>query len=126
MCSDYLITLFFIFSLNFCYKLCFFSSRIPRIFNCFNSDTFYFAPHLHWVFDFFARLFTVINSSINFFIYSMTGSEFRKGIGIFLGTGDSSPTYQQTISLHQLNAGKLCREYEYIYIFVKYFHYFSP
>jgi hypothetical protein len=79
------------------------SSRMSRILNCFNADTFYFAPHFQWVLDFFARLFTVINSSINFFIYSMPGSEFRRGIGSFLGTGDSSQTNQQPISLHQVN-----------------------
>ena len=89
-------------TLSFCVILELFS-RMPRILNCLNSDTFYFAPHLQWVFDFFARLFTVINSSINFFIYSMPGSEFRRGIGSFLGTGDSSQTFQQTISLHQVN-----------------------
>ena len=82
-----------------------FVSRMPRIFNCFYSDLIYSAPQFQWVFDFFARLFTVINSSINFFIYSMPGSDFRRGIDSFLGIGDSSQTYQQTISLNQVNSG---------------------
>ena len=33
----------------------------------------------------------------------MPGSDFRRGIGSFLGTGDSSQTCQQSISLHQVN-----------------------
>ena len=33
----------------------------------------------------------------------MPGSDFRRGIGSFLGTGDSSQACQQSISLHQVN-----------------------
>ena len=70
---------------------------------CFKIDTFYFAPQFQWIFDFVARLFTVINSSINFFIYSISGSDFRNGIGSCMGSSEPSQSTQQSTSLQRMS-----------------------
>ena len=82
------------------------SPRIPQILNCFDSGTFYFAPIAQWFADYIARLFIVINSSVNFFIYSISGSEFRKGLVSMVFCGVSVTPDQQSISMQRLTSGK--------------------
>ena len=51
--------------------------RIPSILRCFESGQYYFAPTTQWLIDLLARYLAILNSSINFFIYCLVGTEFR-------------------------------------------------
>ena len=62
-----------------------------------------FQSRLSQMWDFSARLFTVINSSINFFIYSISGSDFRDGMGSFMGSSESSQAPQQSMSVQRVS-----------------------
>ena len=59
--------------------------RIPTILKCFESGTFYFPPINQWLVDFLARYLAILNSSINFIIYCLVGSQFRNVLLEILG-----------------------------------------
>ena len=44
---------------------------------CYEAGHFYFAPTTQWLVDFIARYLAILNSSINFFIYCLVGTQFR-------------------------------------------------
>ena len=54
---------------------------------CFQNNVFYFAPIEQWLVDFVARYLVILNSSINFIIYCLVGSDFRKAFLQMFGFG---------------------------------------
>ena len=64
--------------------LMFFIFRIPTILNCFHEGNIFFASDNYWLGEFLGRYFVVLNSSINFIIYCLVGSQFRKVRKIFV------------------------------------------
>ena len=44
---------------------------------CYESGQYYFAPTTQWLIDLVGRYLAILNSSINFFIYCLVGTEFR-------------------------------------------------
>ena len=52
--------------------------RIPDIFHCLDNNVFYFAPTSQWLIDILTRFLAVVNSSVNFLIYCIMSSQFRK------------------------------------------------
>ena len=57
---------------------------------CFQSDIFYFAPLEQWLIDFVARYLVILNSPINFIIYYLVGSQFRKDLSQMIGLDSAS------------------------------------
>ena len=52
-------------------------TQLPRIETCYEAGLDYYQEKQTYIFDFLARLFVVINCSINFLIYCLVGSQFR-------------------------------------------------
>ena len=52
-------------------------SQLRTVEQCYENDQEYTISKQAYVLDFFARLLVILNSSVNFLIYCMVGSEFR-------------------------------------------------
>ena len=59
--------------------------RIPSILKCHKAGYYYFAPTNQFLVDFIARYLAIFNSSINFVIYCLVGSQFRNVLFQILG-----------------------------------------
>ena len=67
--------------------------RIPTILKCFHMKILYFTPLEQWLCDFIARYLVILNSSVNFIIYCLVGSEFRKAFGQVFWRPNHPPTH---------------------------------
>ena len=52
-------------------------SQLRTVEQCYENELEYYVSKQAYILDFFARLLVILNSSMNFLIYCMVGSEFR-------------------------------------------------
>ena len=52
-------------------------TKLSTVENCYEYGLSYNIPRNTYILDYFARLLVILNSSINFIIYCITGTEFR-------------------------------------------------
>ena len=60
-------------------------TQLKVVEKCFKNNLEYHMPKLTYILDFVARFFVILNSSINFLIYCMVGSEFRSNLFAMMG-----------------------------------------
>ena len=55
-------------------------SQLKQVLKCVKLDVDYNISKKTYIFDFFSRFLVILNSSINFGIYIVTGSDFRRRV----------------------------------------------
>jgi len=76
-------------------------TQLKIVEKCFKNNLEYHMPKLTYILDFVARFLVILNSSINFLIYCMVGSEFRSNLFAMMGirTTSTRPTATSMASL---------------------------
>ncbi|XP_023333939.1 FMRFamide receptor, partial [Eurytemora carolleeae] len=79
-------------------------SSIGTILRCYSNNLKYYTPTWQWCADSVARYLAVVNSSINFLIYCLAGSQFRSELKKTLGMcrGSQSSPVTNSFSLRSI------------------------
>ena len=82
-------------------------TELSAVENCYELGHDYFMLKRTYIFDFLARLLVILNSSVNFLIYCLVGSEFRAKLISCLGLRRTMLRTRENLSMIRTETGLL-------------------